>query len=315
MEREYRPLEKKKIQTANKRINAASCSHVSLTSSSLCPMHRITSHQSKAKYLKKGKGSMSSINGVSHLCRRAKRRLYCKLQLWMWRKRRVKCRFWIARAKKRVCGTNPGFRPCPVLKTQSQESQGKTPPNHTLNTEHTEVKASSRFCGAGRAEVVFRRQNGRPKPSGSDGLPGTLTGSSCLQKHGTDTNAAAGTFTQTTAAVPSLLSEIPSKRYHTDKPLQSTHSNAHGGIRQVTVPRTMLAKRLEVDGPSGQHTTATPRRDQPTNTDTDERSRCKNTVSSQTCISLKALTKAIHGMYLHIVLFSFYLSVFLSRFR
>ncbi|XP_047446535.1 sentrin-specific protease 5-like [Mugil cephalus] len=246
-------------------------------------MHRMTSHQSRAEYLKKGKAFMSPFSGVSHLCRRAKRRLYCKLQLWMWRKRREKCRFWVARAKKRVCGITSGFRPFPVLKTQSQESKGI----HALKIEHAEVKTSSCLCGSGCSEDAFRRQNSRPKLS--DSLSGTLGGSSCSQSHITDADVAGETFSQTTTT---LLSQIPLKCIHTDKPVQSTHSNARGGIRQFTVPRTMLAKRLEVDGPSGQYTTVTPSKDQTTNVDTDERSSCTNTMSSQTCISLKALNKA-----------------------
>lgn len=46
---------------------------------------------------------MSSIRGVSHFTRRTKRRLYFKLQLWMWRKRQKKHSFALFRAKKQVC--------------------------------------------------------------------------------------------------------------------------------------------------------------------------------------------------------------------
>lgn len=46
---------------------------------------------------------MSSIRGVSHFTRRTKRRLYFKLQLWMWRKRQKKYSFALFRAKKQVC--------------------------------------------------------------------------------------------------------------------------------------------------------------------------------------------------------------------
>uniref|UniRef100_A0A8C9XBL8 Ubiquitin-like protease family profile domain-containing protein n=1 Tax=Sander lucioperca TaxID=283035 RepID=A0A8C9XBL8_SANLU len=52
------------------------------------------------------------------------------------------------------------------------------------------------------------------------------------------------------------------------------------------------AQRLEVDGPSGQFTAASPGQDQATNTDTDERITSKKAVSSQTDVSL--LTKDIH---------------------
>lgn len=53
---------------------------------------------------------MSSIKGVSHLSRRAKRRLYCKLQLWMWRKRREKCRFAMFKGKKQTRLISPSSR-------------------------------------------------------------------------------------------------------------------------------------------------------------------------------------------------------------
>ncbi|CAF97536.1 unnamed protein product [Tetraodon nigroviridis] len=63
--------------------------------------HRLTGKERKC--LKRRKGSMSSIRGVSHFTRRTRRRLYFKLQLWMWRKRQKKCSFALFRAKKQAC--------------------------------------------------------------------------------------------------------------------------------------------------------------------------------------------------------------------
>lgn len=60
-------------------------------------------HGRGAKHLRRIKGSVSSVKGVSHLSRRAKRRLYCKLQLWMWRKRRERCRYAMFKATRRTC--------------------------------------------------------------------------------------------------------------------------------------------------------------------------------------------------------------------
>lgn len=85
--------------------------------SSIIPlMHRAQSHWRNTKYLKRTKGSMSSIKGVSHFARRAKRRLFCKLQLWMWRKRREKCRFAIFGVKKQACGVGSGS--CLAVRTR-----------------------------------------------------------------------------------------------------------------------------------------------------------------------------------------------------
>lgn len=65
-----------------------------------CTQHRLTGKERKC--LKRREGSMSSIRGVSHFTRRTKRRLYFKLQLWMWRKRQKKCSFAFFRAKKQA---------------------------------------------------------------------------------------------------------------------------------------------------------------------------------------------------------------------
>lgn len=68
-------------------------------------MHRLTGEERKC--LKRRKGLTSSIRGVSHFTRRTKRRLYFKLQLWMWRKRQKKSSFALFRAKKQACGGSP----------------------------------------------------------------------------------------------------------------------------------------------------------------------------------------------------------------
>ncbi|XP_039878209.1 LOW QUALITY PROTEIN: sentrin-specific protease 5-like [Simochromis diagramma] len=113
-------------------------------------MHRAQSQRSKAKYLKRRKGSISLINGVSHMSRRAKRRLYCKLQLWMWRKWREKCHFGIFRAKKRF-GSSPGLS----LKTQKNKRKAY----HALNAAKTPVLVSALGCDTGGSEAPRKRQN------------------------------------------------------------------------------------------------------------------------------------------------------------
>lgn len=66
-----------------------------------CTQHRLTGKERRC--LKRRKGSTSSIRGVSHFTRRTRRRLYFKLQLWMWRKRQKKCSFALFRTKKQAC--------------------------------------------------------------------------------------------------------------------------------------------------------------------------------------------------------------------
>ncbi|XP_041805614.1 sentrin-specific protease 5-like isoform X2 [Chelmon rostratus] len=260
-----------------------SCDPPSLTLNR-CKMHRTQSHRRKAKYLKTKKGFMSSINGVSHLSRRAKRRLHCKLQLWMWRKRREKCRFWTLRAKKRACGINSSS--CISVKTQSQKNKSKA--------------RSPLGYDFGGSEDTLGRQNCLLKLGDSVSPSETFIASSSSQNPVTATNVSAGNITMTTAMVPSQktdtlvqLSEITDsfKHSHTVEPLLSTDSDAGGLTSHFKEPRTLTrAQTLEVDNPSGHLTTVPRGEDRAANGDTDERSEA----SSQDDARLKVLTKDIH---------------------
>ncbi|XP_028283519.1 sentrin-specific protease 5-like isoform X2 [Parambassis ranga] len=228
----------------------------------LCQMHQTQSHRRSAKDLKKKKGFMSSVNGVSHLSRRAKRRLYCKLQLWMWRKRREKCSFWILRAKKRACSIRSGFNPCLILKKSRIKRRSQT--CHTLNVENSQVKTSAL---AAKLEC--------------------------------DTGGTGGTISQT-AAVPSQPAEAsvqlggftsPLKRCHPVQLLQSADSHEHEGDTHFKVLRTMTAQRFD---PSEQPTASCLCQDQTADSDADEGICCKNSTSSQNDVGVKALTKDIH---------------------
>ncbi|XP_040910278.1 sentrin-specific protease 3-like [Toxotes jaculatrix] len=270
-------------------------------------MNRTQSQQSKANYLKRRKEFMSSVKGVSHLSRRAKRRLCCKLQLWMWRKRREKCSFGIFRAKKRAWGISSGSGSCLSLKVQSQKNNRKVPTYHTLNIENSEARTSAVVsplgCDDGASEDTRRGQDCLLEPHESISLSETCTASSSLQKQVTDTDVAAGAITQATSAqraetfgqfCDTAETETSSKRSHTLKPPLSADGEACGGITRFKVPRAMiLPQRLEVNCQSGQHTTVTLFRDQLPDRDTDtERFTCKK--FSQPDVSLKALTKDIH---------------------
>lgn len=93
-------------------------------------------HERRAKHLPRIKGSVSSVKGVSHLSRRAKRRLYCKLQLWMWRKRRERCRYAMFKATRRACLVG--------VHTQADQSNA----------------VSSVVCPAGESEDALKRYGG-----------------------------------------------------------------------------------------------------------------------------------------------------------
>ncbi|XP_004570526.1 sentrin-specific protease 5 isoform X1 [Maylandia zebra] len=227
-------------------------------------MHRAQSQRSKAKYLKRRKGSISLINGVSHMSRRAKRRLYCKLQLWMWRKWREKCHFGIFRAKKRF-GSGPGLS----LKTQKNKRKAY----HALNAAKTSVLVSALGCDTGGSEDPLKRQN-----------------------QDVNTDAAAGTDGETiTGETLVHIGEIrePLRHCHSIQSSLNADSYTCEDVTQSRVPGTTPAQRLEVGSPSAQ-TAGTPGQDQSTVTDTDETISSKKTVSPHTDVSLNALTKDIH---------------------
>ncbi|XP_037132580.1 sentrin-specific protease 5-like isoform X1 [Syngnathus acus] len=75
---------------------------------------------------------MSSIKGISHLSKRSKRRLYCKLQLWMWRKQREKY-FWNLIGGRKLV---PIWRTrsCLNIKAQSLKSKRKVPEQSQIKT-------------------------------------------------------------------------------------------------------------------------------------------------------------------------------------
>lgn len=132
--------------------------HVTLLSHSLTnswQMRRKQNHGRRAKHLRRTKGTMSSIKGVSHLSRRAKRRLYCKLQLWMWRKRREKCRFAMFKGKKQTCLISPSSR------TQGGRSN----------------VVSSLGCDSGVSEGTPKRHDSTHKPCERSSRSETFTNS------------------------------------------------------------------------------------------------------------------------------------------
>ncbi|XP_034744550.1 sentrin-specific protease 5-like isoform X2 [Etheostoma cragini] len=282
-----------------------SCDPPSFNPVNLSQMHRTQSHRSKTKYLMRKKGFLSSVKGVSHLSRRTKRRLCCKLQLWMWRKRREKYRFGLFRAKKRACGIGPG--PCLSVKTQSLKNERKVPIYHATNLESSVIASalvSPLGCGTGGSEDTFRGRNCLLKLCESVSLSETFIASGSLQNLVTDSTVSAGIINQImpTEMVPPQKTETliqlsdttdPLKLSCSVKDLLSTDRDACRLSIHFKEPRTMVpAQSLEVDSPSGQFTATSLGQGKATNTDTDERITGKRAASSQSDVSL--LTKDIH---------------------
>lgn len=251
-------------------------------------MHRTQSQQ------KRRMGATSLSNGVSHMSRRANKRIYCRLQLWIWRKWREKCHLGIFGAKKRF---SFGSGPSPSLKRR--KNKRKCSAYHTQNADNSPVIASAFLSSLGRdaggSEDAIRRQNCLQKLSESE----ALIPSNCHQNEDMERNVAAGTDGQ---SIPreSLVqfSEIkdPLRHCQSGKPLLNTDSNTCEGIRPSGAPRTGPPQRLQFDGPSKQ-TTVTPSQDQSKDTDGDERI-SRKTTPPQADVGLNALAEEIHGMYI-----------------
>uniref|UniRef100_UPI0037E99174 sentrin-specific protease 5-like n=1 Tax=Semicossyphus pulcher TaxID=241346 RepID=UPI0037E99174 len=244
-------------------------------------MHRTQSHRSKAKCLKSKKGFMSSIKGVSHLSRRAKRRLYCKLQLWMWRRRREKCRFGMYRTKKQAFVISPGSGSCLTVKTQSQKNKMKVLVYHAQHLQNSQVGTSSLVsplvCDNRGSEESLRGHSYLHKQCE------LLPASSSLQDLVTDTHVALGKL--------SKMAD-PLEHCHSVK-LLTTDSDACTLTTHFKEPRTIVqVQRPEVDDPSGPITTVIPGQDQATNRDTDGNIDTKTHLQAD--VSLKDLTKDIH---------------------
>ncbi|XP_074545034.1 sentrin-specific protease 5-like [Halichoeres trimaculatus] len=268
------------------------CDPTSISQIRRSHMHRTKSDQGRAKRLEKKKRLMSSIKGVSHLSRRAKRRLYFKLQLWMWRRWKVKCNSRVHRTKKQACAS-PGS--CRSVKTQSLKSKIKALAFHTPHMNNAEVGTSSRVCGNGESEEPLREKNFLLSQSESISPTETPPLLSSSQNLLMDTNASSGNVGETVPPQKEDTLLEPIKRTdsleepHAVKPLSPSTTNLKD-IKTVVSPR-----RSEIDSPLGQMTPVTPCQDRTTNTKANEKITSRKRTSSQADVSPKILTKEIHG--------------------
>ncbi|XP_017275818.1 sentrin-specific protease 5 [Kryptolebias marmoratus] len=225
-------------------------------------MYQTQDHCRKATSLRRRKKFMAPIKGVSHLSRRAKRRLYCKLQLWLWRKRSKKRRLWIFRGKRRASGLSTDSGSHLSLKPQSQKN--KVLANHPKNGPVSEVTVPPVEQDGGSSEGALQ-QNGLSSWSLSE----TLEDSGRTQV--TDTNFSSVVASRATqAALGSSQSSEPSadplRLLHTVKPLQCAGSNA----------RSEQSK-LPADSPSQQRSPAPPHQNQTSTKRGDDRVSSKST--------------------------------------
>ncbi|KAM6989945.1 uncharacterized protein LKV04_009518 isoform 2-T2 [Tautogolabrus adspersus] len=261
-------------------------------------MNRTQSGWGRAKCLKRKRGFMSSIKGVSHLSRRAKRRFYYKLQLWMWRRRKQKCGFGIYRTRKQAFLMSPGSGSCLGVNRQSQKSGIQVQAHHSPRLQKAQVGTSTLECENGGSEESQREQscllNKCEFISPTETLPDSSTG----QNLDMEKNVALENVGQTVppqkedTLVQMIKMSDPSEVYHTVKPLLTTDNDACGVPTNIREPRTMVpAQRPEVDDPSGQFTAAT--QDQAINSITDGNITSKTTVSSQADVCIEVLAEDI----------------------
>lgn len=232
-------------------------------------MPRSQSRRPKAKCTQKKKRSASPIRGVSHFSRRAKRRLYCKLQLWLWRKRRERCGSWIlsARTRARKLGSASLLR----MKIPLGKNKSSAAPPVECNTADSEDGHGCR----------------------QKSLPGLCESG---QNAVTDTDVSEGN-----TPVPKVAQLSPKKatKATTDSPKKcpSVKPQNGGDACELTPhfkkPRTQVqTQRPEDNGPSGHSPTVSAGQDVTANGGTDE---SKSTASLQGVISLQVLKKSIHG--------------------
>lgn len=169
---------------------------------------------------------------------------------------------------------------------------------HRLNHTTSDVVPLHR-CDTDDSGDRLRVQNCQLKPCDFGSVSEVFIASSYLQNPVRDTNAAAGTISQTVATALSQRTESfvqCCEIADASEPSQTvTDSVACGSVTHFKVPENVTPpQRPRVESPSRQHT-VTPGQDRDPNIDTDERITSK--ISCQADVSVTELTKHIHGMY------------------
>lgn len=236
---------------------------------------------------------MGSIKRVSHQSGKAKRRLYFKLQHWMWRKRwEEKCSFRKFTIKSQASRTRTSSIPYLISKKLLRKNKRRCSRRCTLN--HTSAAVPLPACTIDASENIHVKS--LLKPCDSDSVSEAFVDSGYLENHVTDTHIAAVTISQTVQAA----TETFVRGCET-----ADSSNVTEAPRKVILPQ-----RLEVESLSGQLTVPTGH-DRAPNTDTEKR--IPSTQYSQADVSLTALVKDIHGMHLPFLALGLNLNFSFSR--
>ncbi|KAI9518498.1 hypothetical protein NQZ68_036380 [Dissostichus eleginoides] len=229
-----------------------SCDPPSFSLTDLSQMQRTRGPRSEAKCLKRKKGFLSLVKGISPLPIRAKKHVYSKLQLWMWRKRREKCFFGAKKRAHRITSS-------PLLSVKTQPQENKVPTNHTPKLEDSDT-ASALRCDTGASEVTTRGKDCLLLLCESVSPSETLNPSSSLQNQVKDTNVSEGNTSQTllsqkTEALEQLSKVTdPLTLSQTMEPVLNTESDACGLNSHLNKERTLVqAQRLEAGVPSTPH--------------------------------------------------------------
>ncbi|CAJ1071959.1 sentrin-specific protease 5-like [Xyrichtys novacula] len=250
-------------------------------------MHRTQRDRNKPKGLKRKRRFMSSIKGVCHLSRRAKRRLYCKLQLWMWRRQKERYGFGMYRSRKQACVISPSSTSCLGVKTQSQKSKIKASVFPTPHSDDSEFGTLGLECANGKSEESLRGQNCLFSRCESVGSTETLPISS--QNSLMDTNVTSCNVRET------ISSQQKDTLVQVIEMAKPSNSEACGFSINVKEERTAVqAQRPETNSPSGQSIPLTPCQARITNNDADETTASKKMLSTQADVSL-IVTKDIRG--------------------
>ncbi|XP_063742792.1 uncharacterized protein LOC134866511 isoform X2 [Eleginops maclovinus] len=208
-------------------------------------MQRTRGLRSKAKCLKRKKGFLSLVKGVSHLSRQAKKHVYSKLQLWMWRRRREKCclGFFLKKIRAHRITSNP------LLSVKTQPQENKSPTDHTPKLEES-VTSSALGCDSGGSEETARNC--------LLSLCESVSPSKTLQNQVEDLNVSEGHMSQTllsqkTETLVQLFTD-PLKLPQPIEPVLNTDTDACGLTTHLKRERTMVpARRIEVGVPSSPH--------------------------------------------------------------
>lgn len=174
---------------------------------------------------------MSSVKGVSRLSRRYKRRMYYKLQFWLWRKRRKwseRCGLWMVRSRPRSSGVRSGSAPRISLKSRNKVVVCRLK-NSEASGDGSSAPGSPRSHDAKSCRDATKCQNGVPEWSQSETPSATRSGSPPGTISHTSMTASPSENTDPSVQPGGCLH--PVKRSHAVRPLESADGTTSSQFR------------------------------------------------------------------------------------